>query len=191
MYWQVYLHKTGIVAEQLLIKTLQRAKELLSFGERLECSGPLLFFMENTIDKNNFDENVLNKFAQLDDVDVLSAIKLWQHHSDFVLSNLCSMILHRRLLNIKLKNNPINTEKLQKHFHDYKTKHHLSDTETSYFVFSGEIQNQAYDQENQNINILRSNGKSVDVAQASDYLNRKVLSSAVTKYYMCYPKRDV
>lgn len=191
MYWQVYLHKTGIVAEQLLIRILKRAKSLLEKGVQIECSAVLLFFMKNKITEANFDTAVLKKFAQLDDVDVLSAIKLWQEQDDFVLSRLCKMLINRRLLNIKLKNKPITDSKLKKHFDSFKEEHRLSDEETSYFVFSGKIENQAYDTENQNINILKKNGRLMDVAKASDHLNIKALSKKVTKYYICYPKDSV
>ena len=191
MYWQVYLHKTGLVAEQLLIKILQRAKELLVNGEKLQCNRPLLFFMENKIHTKNFDEGVLDMFAQLDDVDILSAIKTWQDHPDFVLSKMCQMLINRRLLNIKMKDKPIDSAKLKKHFDHFKNKYQLTDEETAYFVFSDEIENRAYDQDRQNINILRRNGKIIDVAKASDQLNLRALSKTVTKYYMCYPKDAV
>jgi HD superfamily phosphohydrolase len=183
----VYLHKTGLVAEQLLIKTLQRAKELHHQGAQLSCSGPLLFFIQNKIEKRNFDENVLRLFAQLDDVDILAAIKLWQYQPDFVLSNLCKMIMNRQLLKIELKDKPIAPTKIQQHFANFKTTYELTDEETAYFVFSGSIENKAYDQEDQNINILTGHGKLVDVAKASDQLNLKALSKTVRKYYMCYP----
>lgn len=191
MYWQVYLHKTGLVAEQLIIKTLQRAKELQGRGIQLPGSNPLLFFIENSIKPANFDEAVLKVFAQLDDVDILSAIKHWQHHDDFVLSELCKMILNRRLLYVKLKGKPINQARLDLQFERYKSKHGLTDEETRYFVFSGSIENKAYDPLEQNINILRNNQKTMDVARASDQLNLKALTKTVTKYYMCYPKESV
>ena len=191
MYWQVYLHKTGLVAEQLIIKTLQRAKELQGRGIQLPGSKPLLFFIENSIKPANFDEAVLKVFAQLDDVDILSAIKHWQHHDDFVLSELCKMILNRRLLYVKLKGKPINQARLDLQFERYKSKHRLTDEETRYFVFSGSIENKAYDPLEQNINILRNNQKTMDVARASDQLNLKALTKTVTKYYMCYPKEPV
>ena len=107
MYWQVYLHKTGIVAEQLLIRILKRAKMLLENGVSLQCSPVFLFFMEHKITRDNFDADVLHKFAQLDDIDLLSAIKHWQEHEDFVLSRLCRMVINRTLLRIKLKKKPI------------------------------------------------------------------------------------
>ncbi|SHJ02443.1 hypothetical protein SAMN04487911_109121 [Arenibacter nanhaiticus] len=191
MYWQVYLHKTGLVAEQLLIKILKRAKELIGQGRQLSCSNALRFFMDNKINKDNFRNDTLDLFARLDDVDILSAIKSWQDHDDFVLSHLCAMVINRRLLHIKLKNNPISEMKFNKHFMAFKNQYNLSDKETSYFVFSGEIMNRAYNTECQNINILRSNSKVVDVAKASDQLNLKALSKTVTKYYICYPKASI
>ena len=191
MYWQVYLHKTGLVAESILIHILKRAKELLDKGEQFNCSKPLLFFMENKISKDNFNSNTLDLFSQLDDIDILSAIKLWQSHSDFVLSKLCTMLINRELLTIKVKKNPISKEKFKKHFQKFKKEHQLTDEETSYFVFSGSVKNQAYNVDNQNINILRKNGKITDVAKASDQLNIKALSMTVTKYYICYPKDSV
>lgn len=191
MYWQVYLHKTGLVAEQLLIKILQRAKELLAKGENVQFNGALKFFMENKIPKEEFSQDKLELFAQLDDVDILWAIKSWQDHDDFVLSKLCKMIINRRLLHVKLKNKPINEDKLNRHFLSFKNEHQLTDEETAYFVFSGEIKNQAYNSKSQNINILRSNGRITDVTKASDQQYLKTLSKTVTKYYMCYPKVSV
>jgi HD superfamily phosphohydrolase len=191
MYWQVYLHKTGLVAEQLLIKILQRAKELLASGEGVPCNGALKFFMENKIPKEDFSSDKLDLFAQLDDVDILAAIKSWQNHNDFVLSKLCQMIINRKLLHVKLKNKPINDAKLNRQFLNFKNQHQLTDGETAYFVFSGEIKNQAYNSKSQNINILRKNGRITDVAKASDQHYLKTLSKTVTKYYMCYPKVSV
>lgn len=191
MYWQVYLHKTGLVAEQLLIRILKRARQLVVKGVPLDCSEALLFFMENKIEKTDFDSAVLERFSQLDDIDILAAIKKWQHHDDFVLSKLCGMIIHRKLLTIKMKNKPIAINKLDEEFNAFKKLHGLSDEETGYFVFKGEIENRAYNLEKQNINILKKDGKLKDVAKASDHLNLKTLSKKVTKYYICYPKESV
>ena len=191
MYWQVYLHKTGLVAEQLLIRTLQRAKELVEMNFDLACSRPLMFFLKTKIDKLNFNKEVLDHFANLDDTDILAAIKQWQHSSDFVLSKLCGMILNRRLLNIKLRNKPEKDGRFETLFENFMVKYKLSEEETSYFVFRGIIENKAYNRLSQNINILRSNGKLLDVANASDHFNLTALSETVTKYYICYPKDDL
>ncbi|MEB8329180.1 HD domain-containing protein [Flavobacteriaceae bacterium KMM 6897] len=191
MYWQVYLHKTGLVAEKLLISVLKRAKELFDRGVPIACSKPLLFFIEHKINGDNFDDETLEIFAKLDDVDILAALKLWMDHPDFVLSQLCGMIINRKLLTIKMKNKPIEAVKLEKQFRKVQSTYNLTDEETSYFVFSGKIGNRAYDQDKQNINIVRRNGRITDVAKASDHLNLKALSKTVTKYYICYPKVDV
>ncbi len=191
MYWQVYLHKTSLVAEQLLIRTLKRAKELLARGGKLACSDTLLFFLSNRISKKEFNAEVLHSFSLLDDTDLLAALKQWRSNSDFVLSKLCEMLLNRRLLHIKLKSKPIPAEKFKARFVALKEKCNLTDEEASYFVFSDTIKHRAYDPNNENINILKSNGKLVDVARASDHLNLKALSKTVTKYYICYPKGTV
>lgn len=191
MYWQVYLHKTGLVAEQLLIRVLKRAKELLALGEHLNCSEALLYFMEHKIDTDNFNATNLDKFSHLDDTDILSALKQWQYHGDFVLATLCGMIINRKLLTIKLKNKSISHKKLKAHFTKIKELWKLSDEETAYFVFTGEISNRAYNIDKQNINILRKDGKLKDAAKASDHLNLKTLSKKVTKFYICYPKETV
>tara|TARA_R110001583_G_scaffold59643_3_gene177204 strand:- start:350 stop:1615 length:1266 start_codon:yes stop_codon:yes gene_type:complete len=191
MYWQVYLHKTGLAAEQLLIRILKRAKELLVKGVQLNCSESLLFFMENKVDVNNFSSKNLYQFSQLDDTDIISALKQWQYHDDFILSKLSGMIINRKLLTIKLKNKAMSSRKVREQFDKTKNKWGLSDDETSYFVFTGEITNRAYNIDKQNINILRKDGKLKDVAKASDHLNLKTLSKEVTKYYICYPKETV
>ncbi|WP_411767482.1 HD domain-containing protein [Winogradskyella sp. A3E31] len=188
MYWQVYLHKTGIVAEQLLIRVLKRANELVLDGFDLEASKPLKFFLNNAIDASSFKELALEKFSKLDDYDVVSAMKVWQYHDDFVLSNLCDMLINRDLLKVKLKNNPIIETQLHKHKNALMLKYNISEHEADYFVFSGSISNQAYEQDRQNINIKFKNGKVKDIVKASDQLNLKALSKPVVKYYICYPK---
>ena len=191
MYWQVYLHKTSLVAEQLLIRTLRRAKELLAEGAKVPCSDTLLFFLQNRISSKEFNSEVLQRFSLLDDTDLLAALKQWRNNSDSVLSKLCEMLLDRRLLHIKLKSKPIPLEKFRARYAELKEKHNFSDAEAAYFVFSDKIAHRAYDPDKENINVLKSNGKLVDVARASDHLNLKALSKTVTKYYICYPKDAV
>jgi len=191
MYWQAYLHKTGVVAEQLLIRILKRARYLISKGEDLRASRALQYFLHQTVDQENFDKATLEIFAQLDDVDILSAIKEWQYSDDFVLSELCKMIINRRLLHIKIKNSPIAKERFKEKFEKTKNQYALTDEETSYFVFHGLLENKAYDRYEQNINILKKNGKIIDVAKLSDHLNLNALAKTVTKYYICYPKDAV
>ncbi len=188
MYWQVYLHKTGLVAEQLLIRVLQRAKELHGHGEKLQASKALLYFLNHEISIETFDENVLDMFSKLDDYDIISAMKEWQYHKDFVLSHLCEMIINRNLLKIKMKNKVIKKESLQKQIQLLMNAHKITEAEAKYFVFTGSISNQAYQLKRQNINILHKSGKIQDIVKASDQLNLKALSKPVTKYYICYPK---
>ncbi len=188
MYWQVYLHKTSLVAEQLMIRVLQRAKELTLKGDTLIASKALLYFFKNKITHDTFNDFTLETYANLDDFDIISAMKEWQIHDDFVLSNLCQMIINRDLLKIEIKNNQINNDKLNKHITNLMHKYNVTNYEASFFVFKGEVTNQAYQLNNQNINILFKTGKVIDIVDASDHLNLKVLSKPVTKYYICYPK---
>lgn len=189
MYWQVYLHKTGLVAEQLLVRIMQRARLLLIQGGDLSGSQPLLFFLKNN-DTLTFSAEVLETFAELDDIDVLSALKSWQFHKDFVLSKLCKMLLDRRLLHVKVKKRPMSSEKMKEKLDWIIEKHNLTVEEASNFVFQGEISNKAYSRD-EAIQILKKNGKISDVLKESDQLSLKALAKTVTKYYSCYPKKAV
>lgn len=191
MYWQVYLHKTGLVAEQLLIRVLKRAKELTNLGLNLNASKPLQYFLCHEISIENFNKEILNIFSELDDYDIISAMKAWQNHDDFVLSNLCEMIINRNLLKVKMKNKLIKKDKLEKHIEKLIKTYNISKKEAEYFVFTDSISNQAYQIKHQNINILHKSGKIEDIVKASDQLNLKALSKPVTKYYMCYPKEKL
>jgi len=188
MYWQVYLHKTGIVAEQLLNRLLKRAKELTTKGVKLEASSDLSYFLRHPITKENFTSEVLDRFSKLDDYDIISAMKSWVDNKDFVLRTISQMLLNRDLLKIKMKNKPFSKEKKEEKLKGLMAKHSLSAAEASYFVFDGAISNQAYRMDQDTINLITKNGKVVDVAKASDQLNLKALSKKVVKYYLCYPK---
>jgi len=188
MYWQVYLHKTSLVAEQLLLRVLMRAKELIMAGATLPGTDSLLFFLKQTISAKEFTGEVLSKFAQLDDFDVIAGIKSWTVFEDFVLKNLSQMLLDRDLLKIKLKEKPFSEKKIAKKTEAVIKKHNLSEKEAQYFVFEGEISNRAYSMDKDMINLLTKSGKVIDVARASDQLNIKALSKTVVKYYLCYPK---
>jgi len=190
MYWQVYLHKTSLVAEQLLLGLLKRAKYLTLKGEFLPASEPLAFFLNKNILKEEFSLETLKIFSKLDDTDILAAIKAWASHKDVVLSMISSMLLHRNLLKIKVKYEPFSEEKINEKRIQVIKKHNLSEEEASYFVFTGEISNQAYRMDKENIYLIKKNGKLVDVAKASDQLNIKALSKIVVKHYLCYLKID-
>ncbi|ESU27180.1 hypothetical protein FLJC2902T_21520 [Flavobacterium limnosediminis JC2902] len=188
MYWQAYLHKTSLVAELTLTKILKRAKELTQKGEVLPCSEPLQFFMQNKITLDSFDTTIRKKFALLDDFDIVSAIKTWQFHDDFVLSSLSKMIINRDLLKIKMVSEKVEKQQIS----DLKSKmmqlHNLTDKEAEYFIFKGKIKNQAYNKTGEPIHIYKKDKTIEDVVEASDQLNLKALSKPVTKYYVCFPK---
>ena len=190
MYWQVYLHKTGLVAEQMITKVLKRAKALAVTDKKLPGSEALRFFLNNSIDINSMNTDALQQFAQLDDVDVLSAMKAWQDHDDFVLSELSKMILNRNLLKIRLNDQPITKQDINHITSKVMENYNLSSDELSYFVFYGTVSNQAFVQNADTPKVLTKAGHLVDVITASDHLNLKVLSKSVKKYYICYPKGD-
>jgi HD superfamily phosphohydrolase len=191
MYWQVYLHKTGLVAEQLLTKILKRAKYLVDKGIHTPCSDALSYFLRQEINATSFNHETLYTFAKLDDIDILAAIKTWQFHNDTVLSWLCRMIINRDLLKIKLKNNPIEDEDVQYYTDKLLISSDILPSEVDYFVFTGEITNQAYQGASQTIDILMKNGKVKDIVKVSDHLNIKALSKPITKYFICYPKNTL
>lgn len=188
MYWQVYLHKTSLVAEQLLVQLLKRAKNLTDKGTKLPASKALSYFLENHIKSEDFSSEILETFTTLDDYDIVSAMKAWAHQEDFVLSELSRMLLNRDLLKIKLKKKPIPKEKKEAKLSEVMEKYNLTLEEATYFVFEGLIENQAYDMKKDTINLITKTGKVIDVAKASDQLNIEALSKKVVKYYLCYPK---
>ena len=188
MYWQAYLHKTSVVAEITLTKILKRAKELTLKGTILSCSEPLLYFLKNKVSLENFDSKTLEIFAQLDDVDVLSAIKNWQFNDDFVLSSLSKMIINRDLLKIIILDEKPNLEELNNLKNKFTQKQGISDKEAAYFVFKGKLKNVAYNKESEPISILRKDKTVENIVDSSEQLQLKALSKEVTKYYMCFPK---
>ena len=187
MYWQVYLHKTSLVAEYMLVNILTRAKELANQGVELFGSSSLKFFLYQKTDKNNFDNKVLNLFSELDDYDVLSAIKEWTNHSDKILSKLSLMIVNRNLLKIEMFDEEVSNDHLSNTTSKFLKISKISEEEAKYFVFSGKISNQAYNK-NQPIKIASKNGTIEDIVNASDQLNLQALSKPVNKYFLCYPK---
>lgn len=189
MYWQAYLHKTSLVAELILTKILKRAKELSLKGIPLKASDALSFFMPHKIELAHFDTKVLQQFAELDDFDIVSALKAWQYHDDFILSQLSRMIIHRDLLKIRLSSDKFELSFIQDLTHKCMSEYKLSAQDAQYFIFKGKIKNQAYNKSAEPIRILKKDKSIEDVVEASDQLNLKALSKPVTKYYVCYPKQ--
>jgi HD superfamily phosphohydrolase len=191
MYWQAYLHKTSLVAELILTRILKRAKELTLKGMILPCSEPLQFFLQNKITLATFDTETLELFSQLDDFDIISALKSWQRQDDFILSSLSKMIINRDLLKIKLTSEKVPVEDLQPLKERFASENNISIAETNFFIFKGKIKNQAYSKVQEPIRILKKDRTVEDVIQSSDQLNLKSLSKSVTKYYICFPKQLV
>ena len=188
MYWQVYLHKTSLVAEHMLVKVLMRAKELAENNVDLFCSSSLKYFLYNKTNKANFDSRVLDLFSKLDDYDLLSAIKEWTNHPDKTLSGLSNMIVDRNLLKVEIHDKAVSKIDISKHINKLMNSSGLTEKEASYFVFKGDISNQAYNS-NQPIKILNKKGVIEDIVKASDQLNLQALSKPVKKFFICYPKR--
>lgn len=188
MYWQVYLHKTSLVAELILTKTLKRAKYLVAQGEIVSCSNSLFYFLKNKITLATFDVSTLSMFSQLDDFDVISGLKAWQHHPDYILSTLSKMIINRNLPQIKLVPN----QQFQTDFANKKVKFLSQNSQLQknieYFIFKGKITTQGYNPTAEPIRILKKDSTIEDVIASSNQLNLKSLTKTITKFYYCYPK---
>lgn len=175
MYWQVYLHKTSVAAEQILIRLLNRAKELVQQGQKLTMSTALAFFVKNKISKDNFSHEVLEMFARLDDTDIISAMKEWQFHPDVVLSKLSKMLLNRDLLKIKVRLNDFEEQKI-KRLQKLSIAKGVGEKDMKYFVFTGVMTNRAYNPGKEIIKILTKNGRVVDLTKTSEAINLEPLS---------------
>lgn len=189
MYWQVYLHKTVVVAENMLIQTLRRAKFLMKNGHHIFCSPSLKFFLERDITKVDFETNegVLDSFSRLDDYDIWSAIKVWQEQEDFILAKLARGLVNRRLFKIEISKTPFSEERITYEKQLCASTFGLSLEDVGYFVYQDVLINKAYNQDKQNIHLLMKNGQIVDLGEASDNLNISALAQPVEKYFLCYP----
>jgi hypothetical protein len=190
MYWQVYLHKTVLSAEHLLVNILKRAKELAERGVDVFCTPDLCIFLYNRITKTAFIKRpeVLRAFAGLDDYDIMAAIKVWTHHDDVILAQLCNSMVNRNLYAVELQNQPFDGSYVQLLQKKAQQQFKLNKSDLTYFVFTGAVQNKAYSSDTIRINILFKNGNIMDIAQAADLFNISVLSKPVKKYFLCYPK---
>jgi len=188
MYWQVYLHKTVVAGEFMLIHILRRAKYLAQRGENLFASPALSFFLTSDIQLDDFKKNpaVLNTFAQLDDYDILGAIKVWQTSSDKVLSLLATRLVNRKLFKIEIGKEPFSNDRIQAEKELAMERFGLTEEESVYFVYSEVLTNNAYNQTKENINLLMKDGTVLDLSAASDNLNISALAQPVAKYCLCY-----
>ncbi len=197
MYWQVYLHKTSLAAETLLIQIFERAKKLALSGEELFASPALRFFIYNDFSKENvfgdkerlkFRDDVLLNFGMLDDTDVLSAIKVWTGHTDTVLAKLSSALIHRNLFKVEIRPDRFTKGEVDLLTEEVARKYGISVKAAKYFVYTDSVSNHAYSIKSDKINILFKDGSLNDISRASDMLNISVLSKNVKKHFLCYPK---
>jgi HD superfamily phosphohydrolase len=191
MYWQVYLHKTSLAAEALLVRIIRRARTLKEYASDKTISADLRYFLFQRDDLAVFSDTDLKYFMNLDDVDIFSALKFWKNTKDPVLSRMCNMILERKLPSLKFSRTPISEKQLESKRTKLRNSWNLSEKEAEMFVFSGEISNRAYNRNRQNIHILLKNESLLELSDRSEHINSEVLSGPEVKYFICSPKKGV
>lgn len=193
MYWQVYFHKTVLAAESILVKVLERAKELTRKGEELFATPSLKFFLKNQYTFNDFLENdeLFQNFSNLDDYDIYTSMKVWTTHPDIVLSYLSKNIINRQLFRIEIQNKVFDKTILNDLKEKIIKKYNVTAEDANYLVFTGNIENNAYNPTTDHINILYRNGEVKDITEATEQFNISILSETITKYFICYPKEIV
>jgi HD superfamily phosphohydrolase len=186
MYWQVYLHKTVLSAEYLLVRILERARFLREAGSEVPCSNALHYVLDHRLSVEEL-AGKLDLYARLDDVDILSAIKGWMYHNDEVLAELSRRLIDRDLLKVRLREQPFSKEEVDAYKNRAKKALGLSDESLSYFVFSGAIENRAYNTETASISLLESNGTITPIANDAHIMDIQAFSRTFRQYYLCYP----
>lgn len=190
MYWQVYLHKTVLSAESMLVKILQRAKMLAIGGTELFASPALRYFLYRHIGRESFEKEpqCLDLFCQLDDYDIMSAIKVWCGHADKVLNLLCNWLTSRQLFKVTLSNEAFPAEQVAELKQKVKEQWQLTDEEADYLVFTDTASLKAYDADDEKINILFKNGTVRDISSIDNALVSQTLARPIKKFYICNPK---
>ena len=193
MYWQVYLHKTVIAADTLLLGILRRVRELCasSADSMLQNNTPLMDFLSHRYTQWDFenDPSLLNHFALLDDTDVIAAIKGWMSHDDVILRTLSERLINRRLPAVMVRDRSFSPEEVEEYRQQVQQQYGISPQESEYFVGVGVLKNHAYDFNDPEIRVRYKNGNCQDISEASDQLDRHFLEKQVTKYYIFYPKK--
>lgn len=189
MYWQVYLHKTVLSAEMMLVKIIRRAKELIKNGEEVKASsGELDFFLNDASLDPSFEKH-LDTFCSIDDHDMMATIKNWSRHPDKILSILCRSLVERNLLKVKLQAIPFDKDVLDQKKKEACSLFGISEKETDYFVFTGDASNTTYNPGDERINILFKDGTIKDISQVDNALihyNSGLAYGEIKKYYFCY-----
>ena len=188
MYWQVYLHKTSVAYERMLISTLLRAKELASQGAELFASPAFHFFLYNNISPDTFrnDPECLENFIQLDDNDIWTSLKVWSNHPDKVLSTLSLGMINRNVFKVEISPVPISEERKKELTLQISQQLNIPLSEANYFVSTPSIEKNMYEPADDSIDIIYKDGTIKNIAEASDMLNISLLSKKVKKYYICY-----
>ena len=188
MYWQVYLHKTSVAYERMLISTLLRAKELASQGVELFASPAFHFFLYNNISPDTFrnDPECLENFIQLDDNDIWTSLKVWSNHPDKVLSTLSLGMINRNVFKVEISPVPISEERKKELTLQISQQLNIPLSEANYFVSTPSIEKNMYEPADDSIDIIYKDGTIKNIAEASDMLNISLLSKKVKKYYICY-----
>lgn len=188
MYWQVYLHKTAMAAEKMLVNTLSRAKELSNNGDKLFASPALSYFLNTDTTLEDFSNNgiAIQHFANLDDNDIWSSLKVWASHKDTVLSVLSEGMVNRKLFKMEITDKKKPEDKIEQILENFKKKFDLNEKETSYFISSDVFTTDMYSEKDDSIDILYKNGRIKNISEASDMLNIELLSKKVVKHYFAY-----
>jgi len=190
MYWQVYLHKTVLGAEHLLMNILKRAKEIHN-TETLWASPSLKFFLDNEIGESLFENNkdVIYNYSLLDDYDILSAIKVWaQSANDNILKDLSLRLINRNFFRIEFSDSKFSKEELSTHLNKVSKALHISNNSAKYYVFTDLTSNYLYSNEEGSIDILEKDGSIKNIGEISEQLSATKLKNAVVKHFICYPK---
>lgn len=195
MYWQVYMHKTVLSSESLLVKILKRAKELAAEGQDIYTTPALRFFLYNRIGHSDLTEDgaftpgiIAANFTRLDDSDILACIKYWADHSDKVLSDLSERLVKRDLLAIELQNEAFSGERVRELESMAGSLLHVAPGYEDYYVFTDTVSNMAYTPDAPEVKILLKNGKTAGISEVSDMFDHRFLSERITKNFICYPK---
>lgn len=188
MYWQVYLHKTSVAYENMLVSALLRAKELASKGVELFASPALKFFLYNDINRERFksDTKCLENFILLDDNDIWTALKVWCNHNDIILATLSQGMVNREIFKVEVSPTPCTEERLNAISERIAKQLHINKEDTRYFISTPSIEKNMYNPADDSIDILYNDGSTTNIAEASDMLHLSVLSKKVKKYYICY-----
>lgn len=190
MYWQVYLHKTVLSAEFMLRNTLKRARQLVQYKQEIPCSPALLHFLKNEFDVHDFEnsDQLLHTYANLDDFDVMMALKLWAQHQDKALSFLSQSILDRKLFKVELQSNPFQADYIEAIKQSIKRSFALPEEACELLLIHDSTSNHAYKPGRSNIHIKQKDGALTEISETSEQLTISVLSKPVTKHFVCYPK---